>query len=132
MTRYVAAAVLAAGVLLSTTVSSQDRHTGYYYPEPGTEETYQARARTLPESDRDRRLGFVVAFMGEMARDPAPQRFAIFAKGGEAEKLIIVALDDEVFATLFSRPRGSGDADIPRPGIPALCRARCPEPVHVL
>ena len=101
MTRYVAAAVLAAGVLLSTTVSAQDRHTRYYYPEPGTEETYQARARTLPESDRDRRLGFVVAFMGEMARDPAPQRFAIFAKGGEAEKLIIVALDDEVFATLF-------------------------------
>ena len=101
MTRYVAAAVLAAGVLLSTTVSSQDRHTGYYYPEPVTEETYQARATTLPESDRDRRLGFVVAFMGEMARDPVPQRFAIFAKGGEAEKLIIVALDDEVFATLF-------------------------------
>lgn len=101
MTRYVAAAVLAAGVLLSTTVSAQDRHTGYYYPEPGTEETYQARARTLPESDRDRRLGFVVAFKGEMARDSAPQRFAIFAKGGEAEKLIIVALDDEVFATLF-------------------------------
>ena len=101
MKRSIAGAILATGLLLSSAVSAQDRHAGYYYPEPGSEETYKARARTLPESDRDRRLGFVVGFMGELARDPAPQRFALFAKGGEAEKLIIVALDDQAFATLF-------------------------------
>jgi hypothetical protein len=55
----------------------------------------------LPDSDRDRRLGFVVGFMAELARAPAPQRYTIFAKGTEAEKLIIVALDDDAFATLF-------------------------------
>lgn len=101
MKQYFVAAIVASGLLLSTAVSAQDRHAGYYYPEPKTEETYTARARTLPESDRDRRLGFVVGFMRELAKDPAPQRFAIFAKGGEAEKLIIVALDDQAFATLF-------------------------------
>lgn len=92
---------LIAGLFSFTAASAQDRHAGYYYPEPGSEETYTARARTLPESDRDRRLGFVIGFMGELAKDPAPLRFAIFAKGGEAEKLIIVAFDDQIFATLF-------------------------------
>jgi len=93
--------VLAAGLLLPVEASAQDRHAGYYYPETGSEETYKARARTLPDSDRERRLGFIVGFTGELARDPAPQRFAVFAKGAEAEKLIIVALDDGIFATLF-------------------------------
>jgi hypothetical protein len=107
MTRFVAIAAMtaviavAAGLLLPATASAEDRHAGYYYPEAGTEETYKARARTLPQSDRDRRLGFVVGFMGELASDPAPQRFAVFAKGTEAEKLIIVALDDQIFGTLF-------------------------------
>ena len=93
--------VLTLGLLLPVAASAQDRHAGYYYPETGSEETYKARARTLPDSDRDRRLGFIVGFTGEMARDPAPLRFAVFAKGAEAEKLIIVALDDGIFATLF-------------------------------
>jgi hypothetical protein len=88
-------------VVLSAPAAAQDRHAGYYYPVPKSEETYTARARTLPDSDRDRRLGFVVGFMAELARDPAPQRYTIFAKGTEAEKLIIVALDDDAFATLF-------------------------------
>ena len=30
---------------------SQDRHAGYYYPEPETTETYTARVVTLPDSD---------------------------------------------------------------------------------
>jgi hypothetical protein len=59
----------------------------------------------LPGSDRDRRIGFIVAFNKELASDPYPQRFAIYAKGGDAEKLIIVGLDDQAFATLF-RARG--------------------------
>ena len=93
--------LLALLVVLSAPAAAQDRHAGYYYPVPKSEETYTARARTLPDSDRDRRLGFVVGFMAEFARDPAPQRYTIFAKGTEAEKLIIVALDDDAFATLF-------------------------------
>ena len=88
-------------VVLSAPAAAQDRHAGYYYPVPKSEETYTARARTLPDSDRDRRLGFVVGFMAELTRAPALQRYTIFAKGTEAEKLIIVALDDDAFATLF-------------------------------
>lgn len=82
-----------------------DRQSGYYYPDPKTEETYEARAKTLDGSDRDRRIGFIIAFNKELAGDPYPQRFAIYAKGAQAEKLIIVGLDDAAFATLY-RARG--------------------------
>ena len=38
-----------------------DRHTGYYYPAPKTQEVYQGRAQVLPESNRRTRVGFVTA-----------------------------------------------------------------------
>ena len=100
-TRALAAAAAAAVLFLAAPVCADDRHAGYYYPEPKTQEHYTARARTLPESDRDRRLGFIVAFVNAMAGDAAPQRYVLFAKGEDAEKLIIVALDDETFSTIF-------------------------------
>ena len=101
MKRALGLACVAGGLIFSGGVAAKDRHAGYYYPEAKTEETYTARSRTLPDSDRDRRLAFIVGFMGQLGKDPAPLRFAVFAKGGEAEKLIIVALDDQIFSTLF-------------------------------
>lgn len=93
----------AAAVCLFTIpmAAAQDHHDGYYYPTPGSKETYKARARVLPGSDRGRRLGFIVGFTKELAEDPSPMRFTLFAKGTDAEKLIIVALDDDIFASLF-------------------------------
>ncbi len=103
--RVLAAALLLAWGAAAGAVQEDDRHVGYYYPPLSSEEDYTARAQTLPGSDRDRRIGFIVAFNKELAGDPYPQRFAIYAKGAEAEKLIIVGLDDEAFSTLF-RARG--------------------------
>ena len=78
-----------------------DRHAGYYYPPPQSREIYKARAVTLPDSNRKRRLGFVIAMTtGMMSNSYAPP-FAIFAKGKEAEKLIIVAVRDGVYNTLY-------------------------------
>lgn len=96
----------AAGAQTARTISDgEDRHAGYYYPTPKSEETYESRAQTLPGSDRDRRIGFIVAFNKELAGDPYPQQFSIYAKGADAEKMIIVGLDDDAFATLY-RARG--------------------------
>ena len=81
--------------------AAQDRHDLYCHPTPKFEETYNARSRVLLGSDRDRRLGFVAGLTRELFDDPAPQRYAILAKGSDVEKLIIVALDDEVFSTMF-------------------------------
>lgn len=86
-------------------VKADDRHAGYYYPDITSEETYVARAQLLPQASREMRIGFVVAqTVGQ--RDRAfPPRYALYAKGEHAEKMIIVGLDDDGFATLY-RARG--------------------------
>ena len=80
---------------------ADDRHVGYYYPPPQTIEIYQARAETLQDSDRTRRVGFVVELTRQMLSKPYPPEFAVFAKGDDAEKLLIVALKDGVIDTIY-------------------------------
>ena len=95
------ATALLALLLLAGPAPADDRHEGYYYPEVTTLETYPARAPTLPDSNRVRRLAFVIGLAQEQASRPYPARWAIFAKGTEAEKLLIVALQDGVIATEY-------------------------------
>jgi hypothetical protein len=78
-----------------------DRHAGYYYPEPQSEETSEARAATLPDSDRSRRLAFVTLLTQQQLTAPYPPSLAVYAKGDEAEKLIIVGLRDGPMDTLY-------------------------------
>ena len=80
---------------------AEDRHAGYYYPPPTSEETYQARARSLPEANRSLRLGFVTGVATELQQRPYPPTAAMFAKGAEAEKLIIVALEEGRIDTIY-------------------------------
>ncbi len=68
-----------------------DRHASYYYPKPNAIEVYEARATTLPGADRRRRIAFVVAVVNAMLAKPFPPGAALFAKGDEAEKLIIIS-----------------------------------------
>ena len=92
------ACVLGAGQVAA---QEDDRHAGYYYPEPTTTEVYDARAYTLPEASRKVRIAFVTSITNEQNKAPYPPQAAIFAKGSEAEKLIIVALEDGRIDTLY-------------------------------
>jgi len=83
----------------------KDRHVGYYYPELTSAETYVARAKVLPRASRNMRIGFVVAQTLGQRELGYPPRFAMFAKGDEAQKLIIVGLHEGSFGTLY-RARG--------------------------
>ncbi len=94
-------AILLLVLVASTAARADDRHTGYYYPAHETAEVYEARARTLPQADRAMRIGFVTGITNQNMGRPYPPQAAIFAKGDEAEKLIIVALVDGRFDTLF-------------------------------
>ena len=98
-------ALLVAGPAAAQSGNDEDRHEGYYYPEIGSTETYVARARAMDDTSREKRIGFVVAHTLGQAQRPYPPRYALFAKGADAEKLIIVGLYDETFATLY-RARG--------------------------
>lgn len=104
MRRLVLIALVLAGVG-SEVCRAGDRHAGYYYPEPGSRETYRARAETLPTASRQRRILFVTELMNQMMENPYPPPFAVFAKGAEARKLIITSLYAGSYDTLY-RMRG--------------------------
>jgi len=80
-----------ANPAMSNPVSAKERHAGYYYPEPRQIEIYKTRARILPDSSKARRIGFVTALTQVELGRPYPPVTAIFAKGTESQKLIIVA-----------------------------------------
>ncbi len=82
-----------------------DRHAGYYYPEATSEETYVSQAALLPGSDRRRRILFITELTRQQLALPYPPDYALFAKGEEAEKLIITSLSANRLDTLY-RLRG--------------------------
>ncbi|MEM7253877.1 MAG: molybdopterin-guanine dinucleotide biosynthesis protein A [Pseudomonadota bacterium] len=82
-----------------------DRHVGYYYPPPLSSERYEGRVQTIPETNRRRRIGFITQLMNQMMESPYPPEFAMFAKGADAEKLIITSLRAGSLDTIY-RMRG--------------------------
>ena len=101
ISKLLGAAVAAVFLLTSPTASADDRHAGYYYPGPASTETYKARARTLEGADRTQRIAFVTGVTLEQRARPHPPVLAMFAKGDEAEKLIIVGLVDGRMNTIY-------------------------------
>ncbi len=91
-----------AGLLAAAgPAAAEDRHEGFYYPELTSSEVYQARALSVPDSNRKSRVAFVTGITNEQNKAPYPPQAAIFAKGSEAEKLIIVALEDGRIDTIY-------------------------------
>ena len=108
MGERVTAAVLCLGLGIVGTICATatwaqagDRHAGYYYPEPATREVYEARSDLLPEASRATRIGFVTGIANQISERPFPPQAVMFAKGTEAEKLIIVALVDGRIDTIY-------------------------------
>ncbi|HUI17328.1 MAG TPA: molybdopterin-guanine dinucleotide biosynthesis protein A [Alphaproteobacteria bacterium] len=83
------------------TAPSTDRDAGYYYPPPQTREDYRSIATTLADSTRERRIGFVTGMTQEMLNNHFAPQFIMFAKGDEANKLIIVSVQDGAYDTLY-------------------------------
>jgi hypothetical protein len=91
-------ATLAAGEAAAQPV---DRHEDYYYPKITSRETYVSRARALEDSDRARRLGFVSGLTQQLSEMPYAPSYAIFAKGGEGDRMIIVAYGEGQLNTIY-------------------------------
>jgi len=101
--RGIVLAIVAMALLGTTAASAQpvDRYEGYYYPKAGSHETYVSRAKTLEDSDRGRRLGFVSGLTQQMADQAYAPTYAIFAKGENADRLIIVAYGEGQLNTIY-------------------------------
>jgi hypothetical protein len=80
---------------------SNDRLEGYYYPKVTSHEVYVSRARTLEDSTRTRRLGFVSGLTQQITDMPYAPSYAIFAKGDQSTRLIIVALGEGQLNTIY-------------------------------
>ncbi|MEM9099806.1 MAG: hypothetical protein AAGC79_14935 [Pseudomonadota bacterium] len=92
------AALLAATATLAQSASKEN----YYYPAVNSEETFERDiTENPPPADRAVRIAFTTQITKAQLAAPETPRFAVFAKGGAAEHMIIVALDDQVFKTLF-------------------------------
>ncbi len=91
--------------LAGSPASADDRHSGYYYPEPASSETYVSRTQTLPDGNRRKRVLYITQLTNSMMDNPYPPQLAIFPKGERAEKLIITSLYDGAFGTVY-RMRG--------------------------
>ena len=92
---------LFCAMMLATTVAAQDRFAGYYYPDVASEEVFDRVVRTSEGADKAVRIDFVNILTTAQLEAPESPRFVFFTKGNDAKTLILVALDDEVFSTIF-------------------------------
>ena len=81
--------------------ADDDWRAGYYYPEPKSSEVYIARATTLQQASRTLRIGFLTGLTNKQLAAPYPPQLAVFAKGDDADRMIIVALANGQFSTLY-------------------------------
>jgi len=96
----VVAAALAGCAQMQAGAETGNRHEGYYYPTVSSTEFYKPRAQALEDSDRARRLGFVAVMLAQQLELPYPPSYMLFAKGDQAEKMIIIGLGED-FDTIY-------------------------------
>lgn len=80
---------------------ARDSHAGYYYPEAQTTETYISALTKLESVSKRSRVGFIVGLNAKQLNRAYAPGYHMFAKGGQAEKLIIIATEEGRYDTLF-------------------------------
>ena len=95
------AAFTASAVAAQEPTPDRDQN-GYYYPVVTTSEAFTREIiRADTPADRALRQLFLAQLRKDHAATEGQRRIEIFAKGKEATNLIVIALDDEIFRTLF-------------------------------
>jgi hypothetical protein len=103
MSRILIAVIIAAS-LAATSVGGAALAAGkdsYYYPPVNSEEVFARKIAAAPLTDRAVRVGLITQITKAQLAAPESPRYVIFAKGDEAQHMIIVALDDEIFKTIY-------------------------------
>ena len=74
---------------------------GYYYPNITSQEIFDRVLIKTPAAEKAVRIDFVTKITKSQLAAPESPKFVVYAKGENAEKLIIMAIDDDIFKTLF-------------------------------
>jgi len=87
-------------ILFASVAQADDNHVGYYYPEVTSTEVFD-RVIRRPGSNRSIRVDFLTQLTQSQLAAPDNPLFIFSAKGETAADLIVVALDDDVFRSLY-------------------------------
>ncbi len=104
MKNSIIAALMSISFILSgftATGFGKDSHAGYYYPEAQTTETYISPLSTIASVSKRSRVGFTVGLNAKQLKRSYPPGYHLFAKGGQAQKLIIIATEEGRYNTLY-------------------------------
>ncbi|MEO1490826.1 MAG: hypothetical protein AAFV19_01575 [Pseudomonadota bacterium] len=93
--------LLMTALLIATPARADDKREGYYYPPITSEETFSRSINNPPPANRAIRTGFITEVTKAQYAAPEAPEYAIFAKGSDADHMIIIALDDDIFRSLF-------------------------------
>ena len=101
MTRILFAAIVAISFAGSVAAAYADENDSYYYPPISSEEVFSCDLGAAPPAGRAVRVGFATQITKAQLAAPDSPRFVIFAKGDEAQHMIVLALDDQIFKTIY-------------------------------
>lgn len=93
--------VLLSAIFWMSSSRAEDRHQGYYYPEPATHENYQGRAPLFEDASKRSRAALAAGIANRLNANPAAPMVAVFPKGADGEKLIMTAMRDGELDTLY-------------------------------
>lgn len=74
---------------------------GYYYPQITSTEEFDRVLVQTPDPAKDVRIDFVNSVTKASVESQSAPQFVFFAKGEFAQKLYIIAVNDEVFKTIY-------------------------------
>lgn len=93
--------VLLTSLALAGAAVAEDRYVGYYYPDVTSQEAFDRVVRSGEGVGKTVRIDFINVLTSAQLDAPENPRFVFYAKGEGAETLILTALDDDVFSTLY-------------------------------
>lgn len=74
---------------------------GYYYPQITSSEEFDRILVPTPDPSKDVRIDFVNSITKANVDSQSAPQFVFFAKGEFAQKLYIIAVNDDVFKTIY-------------------------------
>ena len=112
--------------------TAQDRYIGYYYPAPGQIEIYCARVPILNDANKKRRVGFIIGIKEGMNKQPYESPYAVFAKGSDSAKLIVISKMDGYLETVYRARALLADLSTSARTTPIFANSRAPEELTFL
>ncbi|WP_025900175.1 hypothetical protein [Sneathiella glossodoripedis] len=124
--------MLFSGISSLAHATLNDRYIGYYYPAPNQTELYCSRVPNLKDANKRRRVGFIIGIKEGMNKQPYESPYAVFAKGNESTKLIIISKQDGYLGTVYRARALLADLSTSARTTPIFAQSNAPEELTFL